>query len=169
MTAPIPGPDPEHMERLRADRIAALCVLLTDPRAPQRTDEGVARAVERARALLAASAGTGAGAMRGPGPGSDTAPVPGPDQLDDAFEALDDALRRTGDPRGLLGYVRGILGDPPPGSRLPGLRATIKVAVCPGTEPCTRREPARDLRPAPPCALHGAQMRKVRLRPDPTA
>lgn len=156
MTAPIPDPDPAHGERLRADRIAALCVLLTDPHGPQRTDDGVTRAVERARGLVA----TGTG----PGP----VPDAGSRQLDDALQALDDALRRAGDSRGLLGYVRGILGEPPPGSRLPGLRTTIKVAVCPGTEPCTRREPARDLRPAPPCALNGAQMRKVRLRPDPT-
>ncbi|MFD5895874.1 hypothetical protein [Streptomyces sp. NPDC060366] len=154
MTAPIPDPDPAHGERLRADRIAALCVLLTDPHAPRRTDDGVARAVERARALVATSMSTGSGSGSG--------------RLDDAFEALDDALRRSGDSRGLLGYVRGILGEPPPGSRLPGLRTTIKVAVCPGTEPCTRREPTRDLRPAPPCALNGAQMRKVRLRPDST-
>ncbi|MFF2186019.1 hypothetical protein [Streptomyces sp. NPDC058155] len=160
MTAPIPDPDPAHGERLRADRIAALCVLLTDPHASRRTDDEVARAVERARALVATSAGAGPGSGPGPGPGSG--------QLDDAFEALDDALRRSGDSRGLLGYVRGILGEPLPGSRLPGLRTTIKVAVCPGTEPCTRREPTRDLRPAPPCALNGTQMRKVRLRPDST-
>ncbi|MFD3917671.1 hypothetical protein [Streptomyces sp. NPDC058595] len=157
MTAPIPEPDPAYGERLRADGIAALCVLLAEPHGPQRTDDGVVRAVERARALLATGTGTG--------------PDPGPavGQLDEAFEALDDALRRAGDSRGLLGRIRGVLGDPAPGSRLTGLRTTIKVAVCPGPAPCTRREPARDLRQAPPCALHGAQMRKVRLRPDPAA
>ncbi|MFE3247746.1 hypothetical protein [Streptomyces sp. NPDC059209] len=165
MTAPIPDPDPAHGERLRADGIAALCVLLAEPHGPQRTDDGVVRAVERARALLATNTGTGTG----PAPGPAAGPVPAPGQLDDAFAALDDALRRAGDSRGLLGRIRGVLGDPAPGSRLTGLRATIKVAVCPGPAPCTRREPARDLRQAPPCALHGAQMRKVRLRPDPAA
>ncbi|MCI3227194.1 hypothetical protein GXP76_34425 [Streptomyces sp. NP-1717] len=140
-----------------------MCVLLAEPDGPQRTDDGVVRAVERARALLAESTGPD------PGAGPDPGPVPAASQLDDALEALDDALRRAGDSRGLLGRIRGVLGDPAPGSRLTGLRATIKVAVCPGPDPCTRREPARDLRQAPPCALHGAQMRKVRLRPDPAA
>lgn len=146
MTAPLPDPDPAHGERRRADSVAALCLLLADPHGARHTDDGVTGAIERTMALLATNDG----------------------ELDAAFEALDDALRRSGDPRGLLGYVRGILGERPPASRLPGLRSTIKVALCPATEPCVRREPTRDLRAAPLCAVNGTPMRKVRLGQDPT-
>ncbi|MFC8077596.1 hypothetical protein ACFUN8_18915 [Streptomyces sp. NPDC057307] len=134
-------------ERRRADSIAALCLLLNTPDGLRSSDAQVAETVERARRLL-------------------TADAVDPARLDAAFEAVDEALRRAGDSRG-LGTRRGeFLG--PPGAALPGVRPMIKVALCPGTVPCTRREPAKDLRPAPACAVNGVRMRKERLRGDST-
>lgn len=132
-------------ESRRADRIAALCLLLNDPDGLRSGDDQVAETVERARRLLTAN----------------TANAVDPAQLDAAFEAVDQALRRAGDARG-LGSRRGDIS-------LPGVRPMINVALCPGTVPCTRREPAKDLRPAPACAVNGVRMRKERLRRDPTA
>ncbi|MFI2286466.1 hypothetical protein [Streptomyces niveus] len=136
------APDRVRAERRRADRIAALCLLLNDRDGLRGGDGQVAETVERARRLLAAD---------------DTRPA----QLDAAFEAVDQALRRAGDARG-LGSRRGDIA-------LPGIRPVINVALCPGAVPCTRREPAKDLRPAPACAVNGVRMRKERLRRDPTA
>ncbi|MFJ6820079.1 hypothetical protein ACIQRJ_06650 [Streptomyces niveus] len=136
------APDSVRAERRRADRIAALCLLLDDRDALRGGDGQVAETVERAKRLLAAD---------------DTQPA----QLDAAFEAVDQALRRAGNARG-LGSGRGDIA-------LPGVRPVINVALCPGTVPCTRREPAKDLRPAPACAVNGVRMRKERLRRDPTA
>ncbi|MFE3116838.1 hypothetical protein [Streptomyces niveus] len=136
------APDSVRAERRRADRVAALCLLLDDRDALRAGDGQVAETVERARRLLAAD---------------DTQPA----QLDAAFEAVDQALRRAGDARG-LGTGRGDIA-------LPGVRPVINVALCPGAVPCTRREPAKDLRPAPACAVNGVRMRKERLRRDPTA
>ncbi|MFE4493406.1 hypothetical protein ACFRKD_13230 [Streptomyces niveus] len=136
------APDSVRAERRRADRVAALCLLLDDRDALSAGDGQVAETVERARRLLAAD---------------DTQPA----QLDAAFEAVDQALRRAGNARG-LGSGRGDIA-------LPGVRPVINVALCPGAVPCTRREPAKDLRPAPACAVNGVRMRKERLRRDPTA
>ncbi|MFI6691445.1 hypothetical protein ACIBLA_06725 [Streptomyces sp. NPDC050433] len=141
--------DGEHAERRRADSVAALCLLLDDPDGQLSTDGQVAEAVGRARRLLIANAA--------------------PDQLDAAFGAVDEALRRAGDARGLLGNLRGeVFGYPAIPATLPGVRPMIKVALCPGTVPCTRREPAKDLRRAPACAVNGVEMRKERLRGDLT-
>ncbi|MET9553576.1 hypothetical protein [Streptomyces sp. NPDC006645] len=129
-------------ERRRADCVAALCLLLNDPAGLRSGDGQVAETVERARRLLAAG---------------DAEPA----QLDAAFEAVDQALRRAGDARG-LGSRRGDIA-------LPGVRPMIKVALCPGTVPCTRREPAKDWRAAPACAVNGVPMRKEPLRGNPTA
>ncbi|MFG2174043.1 hypothetical protein ACGFMO_22185 [Streptomyces niveus] len=140
------APDSVRAERRRADRIAALCLLLNDRDGLHGGDGQVAETVERARRLLAAD-------------GTD------PARLDAAFEAVDQALRRAGDARG-LGSGRGDIALP---GSLPGIRPVINVALCPGAVPCTRREPAKDLRPAPACAVNGVRMRKERLRRDPTA
>lgn len=136
------APDSVRGESRRADHIAALCLLLNDPDGLRSGDGQVAETVERARRLL-------------------TTDDVHPAQLDAAFEAVDQALRRAGDARG-LGSRRGDIS-------LPGVRPVINVALCPGTVPCTRREPAKDLRPAPACAVNGVRMRKERLRRDPTA
>ncbi|MFD3521324.1 hypothetical protein [Streptomyces sp. NPDC058653] len=146
--------DRAYEERRHADSVAALCALLAQRDGLWRTDEDVAAATERARGLLA------------PGTTAD------PGQLQQALRELDEALLRAGDPRGLGGALRVGAGSVPGiGSRpdVPGVRPMIKVALCPGTAPCTRREPAKDLWPAPPCALNGVRMRKERLRRDPTA
>lgn len=145
MTASDSAPGSRRGESRRADSVAALCLLLDDPGGLLGGDAEVTRTVERARGLLTAN---GAGAVD-------------PAQLDAAFDAVDQALRRAGDARG-LGSRRGDVA-------LHGVRPMIKVAVCPGTVPCTRREPAKDLRPAPACAVNGVRMRKERLREDPTA
>ncbi|MFI9202231.1 hypothetical protein [Streptomyces sp. NPDC053048] len=132
-----------------AERTAALCGLLAESDGHGHGDARVREAVARAVALL-------------------RAPARSEEELAVAFRAVDDALRRAGDARGLLGRFRGA-----PVSRaavvapgLPGLRPAIRVALCPGEVPCTRREPARDLWPAPQCPLHGARMRKERLARD---
>ncbi|MFD3484484.1 hypothetical protein [Streptomyces sp. NPDC058665] len=144
------GSDTAYGEGPRASSIAALCALLGARDGLWRTDEEVSAATERARALLA------------PGSTAD------PGQLDAAFRELDEALLRAGDARGLGGQLRVGPGRPYPGPTIPGIRPMIKVALCPGTVLCTRREPAKDLRPAPPCALNGTRMRKERLRRDQT-
>ncbi|MFI6085120.1 hypothetical protein ACIBBB_29830 [Streptomyces sp. NPDC051217] len=143
--------DMAYEERRRADSIAALCALLAERNGLWRTDSDVARATERARDLL------------------DPDSTADPDQLDAAFGELDEALLRGGDARGLGGHLRVGAGQQYPGQAIPGVHPMIKVALCPGTVLCTRREPAKDLRPAPPCALNGGRMRKERLRRDPTA
>ena len=61
-----------------------------------------------------------------------------------------------GDAGGLLGHSRGAV--------VPGITAHIKVAICPGPIRCSRIERARDLRPAPDCAVNGKRMRKDGLR-----
>ncbi|MET4927296.1 hypothetical protein P3L51_33895 [Streptomyces sp. PSRA5] len=134
-------------ERRRTDSIAALCLLLNAPDGLGSRDARVAEAVGRATRLLTANAAD-------------------PDELDAALDAVDEALRRAGDARGLGGRRGGVPGS---SAALPGVRPMIKVALCPGTVPCTRREPAKDLWPAPACAVNGVRMRKERLREDPTA
>ncbi|MGX2993214.1 hypothetical protein JNUCC64_02785 [Streptomyces sp. JNUCC 64] len=129
-------------ERRRAESVAALCLLLAEPDAGW--DREVTRSAEHARSLLAA--------------GGD------PVRVDEALRALDEALRGAGDARGLLGRSRGVLDARPSGAALPGMRPLVKVALCPGERPCPRREPARDLWPAPVCAVTGTRMRKERLR-----
>ncbi|MDN3020540.1 hypothetical protein [Streptomyces sp. S.PB5] len=94
---------------------------------------GVREAAERARDLLRA--------------GADAAELAGP------YRALDTALRQAGDARGLSGARV---------ARAPGIAQHITVAVCPGPARCTRVERARDLLPAPPCAVNGARMHKRR-------
>ncbi|MFJ7423094.1 hypothetical protein ACIQXD_31485 [Streptomyces uncialis] len=133
-------------ERQRADSVAALCLLLGET-GGSGGDRRVAESAERARALLAASGD--------------------PRRVDEALHAVDEALRRAGDARGLLGGSRGATDPRPSGSALPGLRPQIKVALCPGEPGCPRREPARDLWPAPMCAVAGVRMRKERLRREP--
>ncbi|MFF1277624.1 hypothetical protein ACFVZC_30145 [Streptomyces marokkonensis] len=64
-------------------------------------------------------------------------------------------MRRNGDARGLVAGSRG--------ATAPGIAPHIKVAVCPGSPLCSRVERARDLLPAPYCAVHGTRMRKSRL------
>ncbi|MFJ4682648.1 hypothetical protein [Streptomyces sp. NPDC088789] len=112
---------------------AALCVLLGSPR--DLRQPAVREAAEAVRALLASEASTA--------------------ELAAAYLALDTALRRTTDARGLVNGARGVTA--------PGVSPHLKVAVCPGPSGCTRVERARDLLPAPPCALHGTRMRKGRL------
>lgn len=133
-------------ERQRAASIAALCLLLGEP-GGSGGDRRVAESAARARALLAASGD--------------------PLRVDEALHAVDEALRGAGDARGLLGGSRGATEPRPPGSVLPGVRPQIKVALCPGEPRCPRREPARDLWPAPMCAVAGVRMRKERLRREP--
>lgn len=145
--------DSVHGAHRRADSIAALCLLLAERDGPAHTDPDVMAAVERTRELLASASA------------SASAPAPSPAQLDAALDALNEALRRAGYAAGLNGHARvgAIPGRTHPD--IPGVRPMIKVAVCPGEVPCTRREPAKDLWPAPPCALNGVRMRRERLRP----
>ncbi|GGQ30634.1 hypothetical protein GCM10010266_62330 [Streptomyces griseomycini] len=112
---------------------AALCALLGSPE--DLRQPGVREAAERARDLLRSGADA--------------------DELASCYRALDTALRRNGDARGLVSESRG--------GTAPGITAHIKVAVCPGPTPCPRIERARDLLPAPYCAVNGTRMRKGRL------
>ncbi|MEV7289701.1 hypothetical protein AB0O01_34995 [Streptomyces sp. NPDC093252] len=112
---------------------AALCTLLGAP--AELADPGVREAAERAAGLLR----TGA---------SDA-------ELGAAYRALDTALRRTADARGLVNGSRG--------TSAPGVLPHLRVAVCPGPARCPRVERARDLWPAPQCAVNGTRMRKGRL------
>lgn len=115
---------------------AALCALLGS--AADLRQPGVRELAERAREMV--RSGTGAA------------------ELAACYRALDTALRQAGDARGLVNESR--VG------RVPGISPHIKVAVCPGPTRCTRVERARDLLPAPPCAVNGTRMRKGRLGPD---
>ncbi|NJP49810.1 hypothetical protein HCJ93_06925 [Streptomyces sp. SBST2-5] len=112
---------------------AALCALLGSPEDLRLP--GVREAAERARDLLRSGADA--------------------DELAACYRELDTALRRNGDARGLVGESRG--------ATAPGITPHIKVAVCPGAHSCARIERARDLLPAPYCAVHGTRMRKSRL------
>ncbi|MCX5400320.1 hypothetical protein [Streptomyces sp. NBC_00102] len=168
----------------RADRraAAALCALFASP--ADLAQPGVREPAERARELLrsAAGSGTGAGtdsgaddgAGTGTDSGTDAATVARTDSGTDAatvartdsgaaelaacYDALDTALRRAGEARGLVTDTRSV--------KIAGIVHDIKVAVCPGPVQCTRVERARDLFPAPPCAVNGTRMRKRRLGPD---
>ncbi|MER6606192.1 hypothetical protein ABT282_09795 [Streptomyces sp. NPDC000927] len=119
----------------RADRraTASLCVLLGSPDALRQPE--VREAAEHARDLLRSGAGA--------------------DELAACYRALDTALRRAGDARGLVNGSRSWTA--------PGVSPHIKVAVCPGPARCPRVERARDLLPAPHCAVNGTRMRKGRL------
>ncbi|MGV9288863.1 hypothetical protein [Streptomyces sp. NPDC003719] len=117
-------------------RQAALCALLGSREEMQQP--GVAEAAERARDLLRAGAGA--------------------EELAACFDAIDHALRRAGYAGGLLVASRGV--------EVPGVTTHLKVAVCPGLARCSRTERARDLLPAPHCAVHDVRMTKARLRPD---
>ncbi|WP_151480329.1 hypothetical protein [Streptomyces albicerus] len=128
-------------DRELAPYIQALCVLLGAER-ELRDLPDVPEAAARAKSLVVAGADT--------------------EELRTAFRKLEDALRAAGDARGLLGRSRGY-----PGQQAPGVSTQIRVAVCPGPVRCTRMEPARDLWPAPLCAIGEQRMRKVRLRPGP--
>ncbi|MGA5052805.1 hypothetical protein ACPCAK_17640 [Streptomyces cellulosae] len=122
----------------RPDRAAAaLCTLLGSPE--DLRQPGVREAAERARDLLRSGADG--------------------DELAACYRALDTALRRNGDASGLAGGSRG--------PSVPGIAPHIKVAVCPGATLCARVERARDLLPAPQCAVHGTRMRKSRLGSAP--
>ncbi|MET8828480.1 hypothetical protein ABZX40_22740 [Streptomyces sp. NPDC004610] len=112
---------------------AALCTLLSSP--AELGDPAVREAAERARDLLRAGA-------------SDA-------ELGAAYRALDTALRRTADARGLVYASRG--------TNAPGVLPHLRVAVCPGPAQCPRVERARDLWPAPQCAVNETRMRKGRL------
>ena len=119
-----------------ARRTAALCSLLGSPH--DLRQPGVRAAAESVRDLLRSGAGA--------------------DELAAGYEDIDDALRRAGDAGGLLNDSRS--------ATAPGVAAHIKVAVCPGPAGCSRLERARDLLPAPHCAVHDTRMHKRRLRPD---
>jgi hypothetical protein len=119
-----------------AHRTAALCSLLGSP--DDLRQPGVREAAERARELLRSGAGA--------------------DELAACYDALDHALRRAGYAGGLLDASRG--------ATAPGVVTHIRVAVCPGPARCSRLERARDLLPAPRCAVHDTRMHKARLRPD---
>ncbi|MFF1700147.1 hypothetical protein ACFVXC_42035 [Streptomyces sp. NPDC058257] len=121
----------------RPDRraAAALCALLGSPEGLRQP--GVRETAERARDLLRSGAGS--------------------DELAACFGALDMVLRRTGDARGLVNDSRG--------GEAPGVTPHIKVAVCPGPAQCTRVARARDLLPAPHCAVNDTRMLKGRLGP----
>jgi hypothetical protein len=116
-------------------RAAALCALLGSPEDLRQA--GVRETAERARELLRSGAD--------------------PQALAACYRELDTALRRAGDARGLTGGNRG--------GTAPGVSPHIKVAVCPGPAQCSRLETARDLLPAPQCAVNGTRMRKARLGP----
>ncbi|MGW5861226.1 hypothetical protein ACWFRJ_03475 [Streptomyces sp. NPDC055239] len=121
----------------RPDRgaAAALCALLGSPE--DLRQPGVRETAERARDLLRSGADS--------------------DELAACFGALDMLLRQTGDARGLVSDSRG--------GEAPGITPHIKVAVCPGPAQCARVERARDLLPAPHCAVNDTRMRKSRLGP----
>ncbi|MFF3732402.1 hypothetical protein ACFYXM_19260 [Streptomyces sp. NPDC002476] len=112
---------------------AALCVLLGSP--DNLRQPGVREAAEHARDRLRSGADD--------------------DELATCYRALDTALRRAGDARGLVNESRGWTA--------PGVAPHIKVAVCPGPAQCPRVERARDLLPAPHCAVNGTRMHKGRL------
>ncbi|GAA3150378.1 hypothetical protein ACFQ0X_07360 [Streptomyces rectiviolaceus] len=112
---------------------AALCALLGSP--DDMRQPGVQEAAERARDVLQSGAGA--------------------DEIAECYETLDHAMRRAGDAGGLVNGSRGAM--------TPGLAQHIRVAVCPGPAHCSRLERARDLLPAPHCAVNGARMRKGRL------
>ncbi|MFD3578542.1 hypothetical protein [Streptomyces sp. NPDC058644] len=118
-----------------ASGTAALCSLLGSP--DDMAEPGVREPAERARELLRSGAGA--------------------DEIAECYESLDDALRRAGAAGGLVNGSRG--------ATTPGLAPHIRVAVCPGPARCSRLERARDLLPAPQCAVNGARMRKARLGP----
>ncbi|MFJ1550730.1 hypothetical protein [Streptomyces sp. NPDC088246] len=120
-----------------AQRTAALCALLGSSGDVRRLPE-VQAAAERALALLRS--------------GADAA------VLAACYDHLDHLLRQAGDARGLLNESRG--------ATTPGVATHIKVAVCPGPASCSRLERARDLLPAPHCAVHDTRMHKRRLRPE---
>jgi hypothetical protein len=114
---------------------AALCALLGSPDDLRQPE--VRQAAERAGELLRS--------------GADAA------ELAACYRALDTALRRNGDARGLAGIARR--------PTAPGIAPHLKVVVCPGPAECTRVERARDLLPAPHCAVNGTRMLKSRLGP----
>ncbi|MBD0422216.1 hypothetical protein H0H10_24175 [Streptomyces sp. TRM S81-3] len=116
-------------------RTAALCALLGSRE--ELRQPGVREAAERARDLLRSGAGA--------------------DELTACFDDLDHVLRRAGYAGGLLDGSRG--------AAVPGVTPHLKVAVCPGPARCSRTERARDLLPAPHCAVHDTRMHKARLRP----
>ncbi|MGW0818724.1 hypothetical protein ACWD00_36935 [Streptomyces viridiviolaceus] len=117
-------------------RTAALCALLGSRDTMREPD--VREAAERARDRLRSGADA--------------------DELAACFDALDHTLRRAGVAVG-LSPVR-------VGPAVRGVAQHLKVAVCPGPVRCSRSERARDLLPAPHCAVHDARMHKARLRPD---
>jgi hypothetical protein len=119
-----------------ARRAAALCGLLGSHQ--DMRQPGVRAAAEHVRDLLRSHAGA--------------------DELAAGYDDIDAALRRAGDAGGLLNDSRS--------ATPPGVTAHIKVAVCPGPAACSRLERARDLLPAPHCAVHDTRMHKRRLRPD---
>ncbi|GAA2301252.1 hypothetical protein GCM10010431_20370 [Streptomyces kunmingensis] len=110
-----------------------MCALLGSPE--DLRQPGVREAAERARDLLRSGAGS--------------------DELAASFRALDVLLRRAGDARGLVNASRSRV--------VPGITPHIKVAVCPGPAECNRVARARDLIPAPHCAVNDTRMRKGRL------
>ncbi|MFI7316772.1 hypothetical protein [Streptomyces venezuelae] len=114
---------------------AALCALLGSPE--DLRQPGVRERAEQARDLLRSGAD--------------------PDELAACLRALDTLLRQAGDARGL--------GNEPRGGEAPGIRPHLKVALCPGPTLCTRVARARDLLPAPHCAVNDTRMRKGRLDP----
>ncbi|MEU6764896.1 hypothetical protein ABZ916_20485 [Streptomyces sp. NPDC046853] len=121
----------------RPDRraAAALCALLGS--SEDLRQPGIRERAEQARDLLRSGAGS--------------------DELVACFGALDMLLRQSGDARGLVNESRG--------AEVPGITPHIKVAVCPGPTQCTRVARARDLLPAPHCAVNDTRMRKSRLGP----
>ncbi|MER6115755.1 hypothetical protein [Streptomyces sp. NPDC001743] len=119
-----------------AQRAAALCVLLSSSDTVRRRPE-VQAAAGRALALLRS--------------GSDA------DALTACYGHLDHVLRQAGIAGGLVSGSRG--------ATAPGVTTHIKVAVCPAPARCGRLERARDLLPAPHCAVHDTRMHKRRLRP----
>ena len=120
-----------------AQKTAALCTLLGSSGDVRRLPE-VQAAAERALTLLRSDADAAV--------------------LAACYDDLDHVLRQAGDARGLLNESRG--------ATTPGVATHIKVAVCPGPARCSRLERARDLLPAPHCAVHDTRMRKWRLRPE---
>ncbi|MFE6133698.1 hypothetical protein ACFQ6Q_36380 [Streptomyces sp. NPDC056437] len=119
-----------------AQRTAALCALLGS--SDHARPPEVRTAAERVLTLLRSG-------------DADDAAVAG------GYNDLDHVLRRAGYAGGLLGESRS--------SRAPGVLAHIKVAVCPGPAHCSRLERARDLLPAPHCAVNDTRMLKSRLSP----
>ncbi|MGW6318095.1 hypothetical protein [Streptomyces sp. NPDC055099] len=121
----------------RPDRraAAALCALLGSPE--DLRQPGIRETAEQARDLLRSGADS--------------------DELVAHFRALDRLLRQSGDARGLVNDSRGGVA--------PGIAPHIKVALCPGPALCSRVARARDLLPAPHCAVNDTRMRKGRLGP----